>query len=69
MFSLMADWRLSDFDDIWTVAITAQNITNEKIVSSASVMPIGTGVAGQRGYFGFIQPPRTIGLNLRYKFY
>lgn len=60
---------LSDFDGIWTVAITAQNITNEKIVSSASVMPIGTGVAGQRGYFGFIQPPRTIGLNLRYKFY
>ena len=60
---------LSDFDGRWTVAITGQNLTNETIIGSAAPVPIASGINFQRAYFGFIRPPRTIGLNLRYNFF
>lgn len=61
--------ELADPDDIWSIAITGQNLTDEKVVSSAGQLPFATGLAQQRAYFGFVQPPRTIGLNLKYSFY
>ena len=60
---------ISSLEDTWEVALTGQNLTNEKIVSYANDTPIGARFQGARGFIGFIRPPRTIGINLRYNFY
>ena len=60
---------VSDFDGLWEVALTGENLTNEKIVSYAQDLPIASGVMGSRSYWGLVRPPRTIGINLRYNFY
>ncbi|RZV50856.1 MAG: TonB-dependent receptor, partial [Pseudomonadales bacterium] len=61
--------ELSDFDGAWTVALTGENLTNEKIVGTAAPVPVANGLASQRAYIGFIRPPRSIGLNVRYNFF
>mgnify|MGYP006263907225 CR=1 FL=1 len=60
---------LVSFEDTWTVAITGQNLTNEKIITYANDTPIGSRFQGARGFAGFVRPPRTIGVNVRYNFY
>ena len=60
---------LTSFDEIWVVALTGQNLTNEKIVTYANDTPIGSRFQGARGFIGFTRPPRSIGINVRYKFY
>lgn len=60
---------LGSIREVWELALTAQNITNEKIVSYANDTPIGARLQGARGFYGFVRPPRTIGINMRYKFY
>ena len=61
--------ELADPDDIWTLALTAENLTDERIISSAAPTPIANGISFQRSYFGFVRPPRTLGLNVRYYFF
>ena len=61
--------ELSDEDERWTIALTGENLTNEKIVASAAPTPIANGISLQRSYFGFVRPPRTLGMNVRYYFY
>ena len=58
---------IASLDETWEVALTGQNLSNEKIVSYANETPIGARFQGARGFAGFVRPPRTIGLNLRYK--
>ncbi|MBT8138658.1 MAG: TonB-dependent receptor [Gammaproteobacteria bacterium] len=58
--------ELASFEDTWTVAVTGENITNEKIVSYSNDTPIGSRLQGARGFIGFTRPPRSIGVNLRY---
>ena len=60
---------VASFDDIWEVAITGENLTNEKIVTNATEVPLAVLNNGSATYAGFIRPSRTIGLNLRYNFY
>ena len=60
---------LSSFEDIWEIALVGENLTNEVIVSYAGETPIGSRTFGAKNHFGFIRPPRAIGLNLRYKLY
>ena len=59
----------SSLEESWEVAIVAQNMTNEKVVSYASEVPIATRLQGSKTHFGFVRPPRSVGLNFRYKFY
>lgn len=60
---------LTNLEDTWEVALTGQNLTNERILSYSQDLPIASGVANTRSYFGFSRPPRSIGLNFRYKFH
>ena len=55
--------------DTWEVALTGSNLTNEKVVSYAAELPIASRIAGSKSHYGFIRPPRAIGLNVRYKLY
>ncbi len=60
---------ISSLEDVWEVAIIGQNLTNEEIVSFASEVPIATRIQGSKTHFGFVRPPRSLGINFRYKFY
>ena len=60
---------LTNLEDSWEIALTGQNLTNERILSYSQDLPIASAVANTRSYFGFSRPPRSIGLNFRYKFH
>lgn len=60
---------LASFDDIWEIAVVGKNLTNERIVGFASEVPIATRIQGSKTHFGFVRPPRSLGLNFRYNFY
>lgn len=60
---------IASLEDAWELAVVGENLTNEKIVSFASEVPIATRIQGSKTHFGFIRPPRSIGINFRYKFY
>lgn len=61
--------EIADFDDVWVVALTGENLTNEKIVTYSAPTPFGSGFIGARGYFGFTRPSRSFGVNFRYNFF
>ena len=63
--------RLSfeSLEEAWEIAIVGQNLTNEKVVTFASEVPIATRIQGSKSHFGFVRPPRSVGLNFRYKLY
>lgn len=56
-------------DDLWELALTGENLTNEKIVLFAGEVPLSTRVQGSRTHFGFVRPPRTMGLSFTANFY
>lgn len=60
---------LQSFNESWEIALVGQNLSNERIVSFASEVPIATRIQASKTHFGFVRPPRTIGLNFRYDFY
>ena len=60
---------LESFDGIWETAIVFENITNEKIIGNATVLPLTSQLHASPAYAGFIRAPRSIGLNLRYSFF
>ena len=60
---------ISSFESTWEAALTVQNITNRKIVSYANETPLAVRTMGSKGFYGFVQSPRAIGVNLRYNFY
>ena len=68
-FLLNGRLSLGSFDEIWEWALVGKNLTNEKVVGYASEVPIATRIQGARTHFGFVRPPRAIGLNFRYNFY
>ncbi|MGB5325635.1 MAG: hypothetical protein WBN40_09465, partial [Pseudomonadales bacterium] len=57
------------FDEKWEVALVGENLTDEKIVGYAAEVPISTRIQGSKTHLGFIRPPRSVGVNFRYKFY
>lgn len=59
---------LGSFDGIWEWALVGENLTNEKIVGTAAEVPLSR-LQGSKTHFGFLRPPRSIGLNFRYNFY
>lgn len=60
---------LKSFEKTWEWALVGENLTNEKIVGFASEVPFATRIQGSKTHFGFIRPPRSIGINFRYNFY
>ena len=60
---------IASLEEAWELALVGENITNEKIVGFASEVPIATRIQGSKSHFGFVRPPRSFGINFRYKFY
>ncbi len=61
--------EISSFEDTWVVALTGENLSDEKILSYANDVPIGTRTQGSRTLMGVVRSPRAIGINLRYTFF
>jgi len=49
-----------DIDDRWSVAVVGRNLTDKKTTTWVNDVPVFRGA-----YFGFIDPPRTFGIQLR----
>lgn len=60
---------LASQEQAWELAVTMENITNERIITYSQDLPIATGIAATRAYWGISRPPRSIGLNFRYNFF
>lgn len=60
---------LAHIDEFWEIALTGENLTNEGIVSFASEVPIGLRIQGANSFYGFVRPPRSVGLNFRYNIF
>ncbi len=60
---------LESAEEVWTVALVGENLTNEVIIGNSTLVPATVVVQGAPVYAGFVRPPRSIGLNFRYNFY
>jgi outer membrane receptor protein involved in Fe transport len=61
---------LADFDDNWKVALIANNITNERVMTLSNALPFSTTLTGGTGvaYYGIYDRPRNVALELTYNF-
>ncbi len=57
---LNARLELAGEDDRWSVAIVGKNLTDRKTTTWVNDIPVFRG-----GYFGFIDPPRSVGVQAR----
>jgi len=55
--------ELADLDGKWSVAAVGKNLTDEKTTTWVNDVPVFRGA-----YFGFIDPPRSFGIQLRRNF-
>ena len=60
---------LAHADQLWELALTGENLTNEGIISFAAEVPIALRIQGANSFYGFVRPPRSIGLNFRYNIF
>lgn len=61
---------LSDYYDKWKVALIANNITDERVMTLSNSLPFSTTLTGGTGvaYYGIYDRPRNIALELTYNF-
>ncbi|MDO6711593.1 TonB-dependent receptor [Aliiglaciecola sp. 2_MG-2023] len=61
---------LADYDDQWKVALIANNITDERVMTLSNSLPFSTTLTGGTGvaYYGIYDRPRSIALELTYNF-
>ena len=61
---------LADYDDQWQVALIANNITDERIMTLSNSLPFSTTLTGGTGvaYYGIYERPRSVALELTYNF-
>lgn len=67
---LGARLALADVDDRWEVALIGRNLTNQRILQTASSMPLATTITRGAGnaYNGIVDRPRTIAVQLTGRF-
>ncbi|MDK2761675.1 MAG: TonB-dependent receptor [Sphingopyxis sp.] len=67
---LGARLALAQIDDRWEVALIGRNLTNQRILQTASSMPLATTITRNAGnaYNGIIDRPRTIAVQLTGRF-
>ena len=67
---LGARLALAQVDDRWEVALIGRNLTNQRILQTASSMPLATTITGGAGnaYNGIVDRPRTIAVQLTGRF-
>ncbi|GAC21679.1 TonB-dependent receptor [Paraglaciecola arctica] len=61
---------LADYDDQWQVALIANNITDERVMTLSNSLPFSTTLTGGTGvaYYGIYDRPRSIALELTVNF-
>ncbi|GGZ64066.1 TonB-dependent receptor [Paraglaciecola chathamensis] len=61
---------LADYDDQWQVALIANNITDERVMTLSNSLPFSTTLTGGTGvaYYGIYDRPRSIAVELTYHF-
>lgn len=60
---------LASEDELWEIAVTGENLTNEKIVLFANELPIASRLQASKSHYGFVRSPRAIGVSFRVNFY
>lgn len=59
---------LSGSDDFWEVALFGRNLTDEKVVPYTNNTPLSDTIAGANSHYGFVDPPRSIGVQATWRF-
>jgi iron complex outermembrane receptor protein len=61
---------LADYDDQWQVALIANNITDERVMTLSNSLPFSTTLTAGTGvaYYGIYDRPRNVALELTYNF-
>lgn len=59
---------VSDVEDTWELAVVGKNLTDENIVTYANDTPLATNLTQSIGYYGFVEPPRTVSVQGTYRF-
>lgn len=59
---------LGDEYDRWQVAVVGKNLTDKTTVSFAADAPLAQALFKARSYYGFVDPPRSIAVELRVRF-
>jgi iron complex outermembrane receptor protein len=59
---------LSGLYDLWEVAIFGRNLTDEKVVPYTNNTPLSDTIAGANSHYGFVDPPRSIGIQATWRF-
>jgi iron complex outermembrane receptor protein len=61
---------LADYDDQWQVALIANNITDERVMTLSNTLPFATTLTSGTGvaYYGIYDRPRSVALELTYNF-
>ncbi len=59
---------VADADERWEVAILGRNLTDEEVVSYANDTPLAFSQFGSPAFYGFVDRPRNIAVQGRYRF-
>jgi iron complex outermembrane recepter protein len=59
---------LGDARDNWQVAVVGRNLTDKTTVSFAADTPLALALFRARSYYGFVDPPRSVALEARFRF-
>ena len=62
--------ELNDYDDTWQLALIANNITDERVMTLSNSLPFSTTLTGGTGvaYYGIYDRPRSVAVELTYNF-
>lgn len=65
---LNARFALSDVDEKWSVALIGKNLNDKSIVAYANDTPLQANLSQSIGYYGMVEPGRTLALQGTYRF-
>ncbi len=65
---LNARIAVGDAADHWQVAVVGKNLTDKTTVSYAADAPLAQALFRARSYYGFVDPPRSVAVELRLRF-
>lgn len=60
---------LSHAEQGWDIALLAKNITDEQVISYSNDTPLSSNIFGSIGHYGFIERPRSVALQMAYRWY
>lgn len=61
-------FALSDADENWEIAIFGRNLTDETVVPYTNNTPLSDTIAGANSHYGFVEPPRNLGIQGTWRF-